>query len=129
MGLSRKSPYSSSVNPAIYNFVYALGTFLGSTRSFNAKLFLEEYIYIQNSVNLAAFVAYHTKNWVRVTLVCENESILRANDQLKLKEANSYEVHNHIYVYNQIKKVKCVVFAEIKKELREQLNKYGNMRD
>lgn len=100
LGLSLKSPYSSSVNPALYNFIYSLGTFLGISRSFNARLFSEDGI--NNSVNLAAYVAFYTKNWIRTALILETEEVLKANDAVTDGNDNSSEAHDHLFIYNKI---------------------------
>ncbi|XP_014255380.1 uncharacterized protein LOC106669967 [Cimex lectularius] len=57
--LSQKSPYSSSANPAIYNFTYCLGTFLGDTRACNARLFSNAGMI--NTMNIAAYVPYYVR--------------------------------------------------------------------
>lgn len=100
LGLSLKSPYSSSVNPALYNFIYSLGTFLGISRSFNARLFSQDGI--NNSVNLAAYVAFYTKNWIRTALILETEEVLKANDAITDDNENSSEVYDHLFIYNKI---------------------------
>lgn len=127
LGLSQKSPYFFSVNPALYHFIYSVGTFLKISRSFNARLFSEDGI--NNSVNLAAYVEYYTKNWVKTALILETEGILRANYAVNDGKDGSSEQHDHLYIYNKIIETSGEIPLKMRKNLQEQIAKYPEMRD
>ncbi|QQP18745.1 putative nucleoprotein [Soybean thrips rhabdo-like virus 1] len=129
LALCPKSPYSSSANPAIYNFTYCLGTFLGRTRAFNARLFSDDGI--RNSVNLAAYVAYYVGNWVKTEIVLESAEVLDMlnNKQSKDDEDDESEVHDHLFIYTAILKHNGSVPKEIKDQLKKEMERQKEMRE
>nr|QMP82357.1 nucleocapsid protein [Hymenopteran almendra-related virus OKIAV1] len=66
-GLSKKSPYSSSANPTLYNFVYLTGSLLLNARSLNARLFSDNDI--TGLLNIAMYLTYVKANIVTPELI------------------------------------------------------------
>jgi len=71
MRLSRRSPYSSTENVNLHNWISMFGALLGSERSFNARIVSENGLI--HSMNLAIFAAYPFRRFVSANLVFGNE--------------------------------------------------------
>lgn len=65
--LSKKSPYTSSANVNLHNWVSFFCALLGSSRSFNARIVSESGLV--HSLNLALFAAKAFKQYVSPTIV------------------------------------------------------------
>lgn len=65
--LSRRSPYSSTENVNLHNWVSMFGALLGSERSFNARIVSENGLI--HSMNLALFAAYPFRKFVSANMV------------------------------------------------------------
>nr|QED88193.1 nucleoprotein [Mavingoni virus] len=93
MGLSRKSPYSSMVNPGIYTFVHLVGSLLGSQRSINARFFCEANVMnIKMNASVMAFVKYNKANMTKVFIkpeIKEQWIEHQSKDNFESNEADS----------------------------------------
>lgn len=72
LGLSKKSPFSNSVNPAIYNMVYSIGTLLLNKRSINARLFDENNI--TGTVLIAMYIGYFKATSIQPELIVGDDA-------------------------------------------------------
>lgn len=122
MGLSQKSPYSSSINPVIYNFTYALGTFLGDTRACNARKFSDKGI--TNTINVAAYVAYYLKQWG----IPEVKRKVDERDKMFSEEGKDDEEKNILFILKQIKANGGIITEEIRRDLQKGLSKLTGLR-
>jgi len=85
LGLSKRSPYSSTENVHLHNWISIFCALLGSERSFNARIVSENGLMI--SLNLAIFAAYAFKTYSSPTIVfgtledAEEARILKEMDE------------------------------------------------
>lgn len=127
MGFSQKSPYSSSANPKLYNFVHSLGTLLGIKRSINARLFSTDGLI--NIVNLAAFVAAKVGKRVEAGLHFAAKSELEAMEGLENAEENDDNSAEYIKIYDAIEKAAGELPPEVIAAVRETLSRVDAPRE
>ncbi|QQP18750.1 putative nucleoprotein [Soybean thrips rhabdo-like virus 2] len=126
LGLSQKSPFSSSMNPVLYNFTYILGALLGQTRSCHARLFSTDGII--NVMNVAAYVAYYLRGWAEASMVFHKKGAAEKVSAFKEVIGDDTDEKDSFFIMKKIYENDGVITQEMRKELRESVSKLSDLR-
>lgn len=132
--MSKKSPYSSTQNVNLHNWISMFCTFLGSTRSYNARLVSETGLL--QTMNLALFAAYPFRKFAAAKIVFGDEDDAAAARDLEHHggsndEFGEFELdpNSPLGVYQNIRANKGEVPEEIIVLFRSVLAKMDAPRD
>lgn len=106
LGISKRSPYSSTENVHLHNWISIFCALLGSERSFNARILSENGLLI--SLNLAIFAAYAFRTFSSLQIVfgderdAEEARILREMEEEEDGEERMFDPSSPIGVFKHM---------------------------
>lgn len=130
-GLSKRSPYSSTENVNLHNWISIFCALLGSERSFNARIVSENGLMI--SLNLAIFAAYAFRTYSSPTIVFGGQG--EADDARAFKEVEedamelTFDPASPIGVFKHMSDNAYSIPEDVKQVFVSLMSKMGTPRD
>lgn len=132
-GLSKKSPYSSTENVHLHNWISIFCALLGSERSYNARIVSENGLMI--ALNLAIFASYAFRTFSSPTIVFGDKEDAEAAQVLKQMEteeedgAMAFDPSSPIGVFKHMSDNANSIPADVKQVFVNLLSKMEAPRD
>ena len=131
--LSKRSPYSSTENVHLHNWICTFGALLGSERSFNARIVSESVLMM--SLNLSMFAAYAFRKYSTPQMVFSSGEDAKMAEDFKQLEAETSEAEFHIDpssalgVFKHMQECGNSIPVEMKQLFAPLINKMGIPRE